>query len=41
MPEVDAKSFKKTVRKKDINESLRIEQKKEEKGFLTVYLLHL
>ena len=31
MPEVDAKSFKKTVRKKDINESLRIEHKKKKK----------
>lgn len=31
MPEVDAKSFKKTVRKKDINESLRIEHKKEKR----------
>lgn len=31
MPEVDAKSFKKTVRKKDINESLRIEHKKAKK----------
>lgn len=31
MPEVDAKTFKKTVRKKDINESLRIEHKKKKK----------
>ena len=31
MPEVDAKSFKKTVRKKDINESLRIEHKKKKR----------
>lgn len=31
MPEVDAKSFKKIVRKKDINESLRIEYKKKKK----------
>ena len=31
MPEVDAKSFKKTVRKKDINETLRIEHKKAKK----------
>ena len=31
MPIVDAKTFKKTVRKKDINESLRIEHKKKKK----------
>ena len=31
MPEINAKSFKKTVRKKDINEALRIEHKKAKK----------
>jgi len=31
MPEVDAKTFKKKVRKKDINESLRLEHQKKKK----------
>ena len=31
MPIVDAKSFKKRVRKKDINESLRLEHRKKKK----------
>ena len=31
MPEVDAKTFRKKIRKKDINESLRIEHKKKKK----------